>query len=307
MLHRADLQAALVASVKDQPVIRITTDVHVEDFDQDSNSVKVQGSNDKNFSGPALIGADGIWSTVRSSLFNHSHLNFTGQSASRGLIGAKEVESPFCDSVIGIWLAPGAQLVHYPVKAGKQINVVAVIEDDWLDTGWNKESDPEELFYRFDYCVPEILTLLELIKGWRKWSLYELDPLPNLSSKYVTLVGDAAHPVLPFLSQGGALAIEDAAAISSALIGTNGDYEQAWQTYERIRKDRVARVQAASKRNGQIYNMSAPMSWIRNLILKNYHTDRLMNRFDWLFDHGQTLNSVSNISSNRRISGHPET
>ena len=293
VLHRADLQAALVASVKDQPDIRITTDFHVEDFEQDSNGVRVQGSNDKIISGPALIGADGIWSTIRSSLFSNSRLKFTGQSASRGLIGTEEVESPFCDSVIGIWLAPGAQLIHYPVKAGKQINVVAVIEDDWLDTGWNKESDPEELFYRFNYCVPEILGLLQLIKGWRKWSLYELDPLPNFSSKYVTLVGDAAHPVLPFLSQGGALAIEDAAVISGALIEVNGDYEQAWQTYERIRKDRVARVQAASKRNGQIYNMSAPMRWIRNIILNNYTTDRLLKRFDWLFDNEQTLNSSS--------------
>ena len=288
VLHRADLQKALVASVRDFPNIQITCDFKVENIEQDSNKVKVSGPNKRYFSGPALIGADGLWSTIRSLMFAHSRLKFTGQSASRGLINTKDVPSPFNDSIIGIWLMPGAHLIHYPVKAGNRINVVAVIEDDWREIGWNTESNPEELLFRFDSSATQLLELLQLIKGWRKWSLYELDPLSKLSFENIALIGDAAHPILPFLSQGGAMAIEDATAITNALVEANGEFKLAWNIYQKKRRERIARVQTASRRNGQIYNMSAPQRWIRNLILRNYPNERLFDRFDWLFGYDQS-------------------
>ena len=167
--------------------------------------------------GGALIGADGLWSTVRKTVAPDAHLHFSGHTAFRALLPLSGLPSPFSAPVVGLWLGPKAHLVHYPVRGGEALNVVAVIEGGGEAQGWNRAGDRNSLLSGFTHWCKESKSLLERVGSWRAWSLYRLSPLASWSQGPITLLGDAAHPVLPYLAQGAALAIEDAAAIAGAL------------------------------------------------------------------------------------------
>jgi salicylate hydroxylase len=124
---------------------------------------------------------------------------------------------------------------------------------------------------------------LAAARWWRKWALYRLAPLPTWSAGRVTLMGDAAHPMLPHLAQGGVLALEDATVLADCLRACPGEEACAFGTYEAQRRSRAARVQAASRLNGRIYHLGLPFSWARNGVLRVLPGERLMAGYDWLY------------------------
>ena len=282
-LHRADLHAGLRAAAEKLATVALRPRFEVAAIEADSGQVVVQGAGGGKAEGASLIGADGLWSTVRSLVMKEASLRFAGATAWRALVPRKGLPSPFDAPVVGLWLGPRSHLVHYPVRGGRDLNVVAVAEGGVGTQGWNQSGNAEALLSSFTRWGKDSKSLLERAEGWRSWSLYRLAPLRSWSAGRVALLGDAAHPVLPFLAQGAALAIEDAITLARCIEICPGDPSAAFLRYEALRRPRAARVQRLSRRFGWIYHLSGPMRLARNLVLERRNEESALKSFDWLY------------------------
>src|SRR5262249_52443398 len=157
-------------------------------------------------------------------------------------------------------------LVHYPVKGGRAVNIVAIVRDDWHEAGWSAPARQGELTPRFLGFVAQARALIALPERWQKWALFDRPAGRPRASDAVTLLGDAAHPMLPFLAQGGAMAIEDAAVLARCL-ARDEDIARAFRAYERARRHRVARAQREARRNSWGYHLAGPLGLARNMAL----------------------------------------
>jgi 2-polyprenyl-6-methoxyphenol hydroxylase-like FAD-dependent oxidoreductase len=286
-LHRTDLHAGLRMVADSLTPVTLAPGFDVAGIEASDGTVTVAKIDGTMVEGAALIGADGLWSTVRKTISPDAHLHFSGHTAFRALLPLSDVPSLFCAPVVGLWLGSKAHLVHYPVRGGEALNVVAVIEGGGEAQGWNRTGDRDCLLSRFTHWCKDSKSLLERAGSWRAWSLYRLPPLASWSRGPITLLGDAAHPVLPYLAQGAALAIEDAAVLASALAAQRHDPASAFVLYEASRRPRATRLQRASRQFGWIYHLRGPARIARNLALASRNEETALNQFDWLY--GETV------------------
>jgi salicylate hydroxylase len=220
VIHRGDLQAALLEAARTHPDIRLALGVRVDRFAVHQNGVTIKavrthpdpnGPAGFDADGMALIGADGLWSSVRGLL---------GDSAPRVLPAvcmarcrARRDGARPAGAMVNLWLGRRSHLVHYPVAGGRLINLVAIADDNWHDQGWSTRSAPTDVLarYRLGAWSRAARDLIGIPERWLKWALYDRPPLGRWGDGPITLLGIAAHPMLPFLAQGAAMAIEDAA------------------------------------------------------------------------------------------------
>lgn len=281
--HRADLHAALLEIACELSVVEIKTGCHVVSFRSDDGQVRATVADGSEYEAAVLVGADGIWSTTRRQLWPGSDLSYSGKTAARTVISRKDVPDPFRGLATGVWLSPSGHVVHYPVRGGEEIALVAILKDDWPGKGWGLPVDRSVLLPKLRPFCARLTDFLSLAQDWRRWPLYDPAPLERWSRGRVTLLGDAAHPVLPFLAQGGALAIEDAQVLATALRTWPSDPAKAIDRYERARRPRAVRMQHASRRNGQIYHLPMPASLARDLTLTVASGTRIMSLYDWIY------------------------
>ena len=289
VVHRGDLQAALVAAVSEHPAITVKLGTRVEGFAADANEVTVWAHRHAGLTrehGLALLAADGLWSVLRERLGDGEPPTFAGRTAWRGLVPTDTVAPEFREPLVHLWLGRDAHLVHYPVKAGRLINVVAITTDSWNAPGWSKAASPADLIPRLtgEGWAPPALALVGLPDGWLKWALYDHPPLARWSQGAVALLGDAAHPTLPFLAQGAAMAIEDAAVAAQCLARQPDDAAAALQTYGAMRRARTARVQRLAARNGARYHLAGARAGLRDAAMRMIGGKRLLRHYDWLYD-----------------------
>jgi len=199
-------------------------------------------------------------------------------------VAADAVPPPFRAPAVNLWLGRDAHLVHYPVKAGRLVNIVAIMRDQWDEPGWSAPGVLEEILARFaaDRWETSARDLIGTAQQWQKWSLYDCAPLDHWGQGPVTLLGDAAHPMLPYLAQGAAMAIEDAAVLGQCLGRAPDDPAGALRLYERQRQARTARTQRAARRNGTVYHLGGLGALLRTLALRGLG-ERLVQRYDWLY------------------------
>jgi salicylate hydroxylase len=257
----------------------------VEDFAVHPHGVTVaareaQGVRDE--TGVALIGADGLWSSLRARLGDRRPPRFAQRTAWRAVVPASRVTEQVRAPVTGLWLGRDAHLVHYPVKGGREINIVAIVRDDWHEAGWNAPAKGSELGARFAGFAAAARALIATPERWQKWALFDRAPGRPRTRDPVTLLGDAAHPMLPFLAQGGAMAIEDAAVLTRCL-ARDEDLSPALRAYEQARRHRVTRVQQAARRNSWGYHLSGPLALARNVALGAVGGEKLLHGYDWLY------------------------
>jgi len=289
VVHRGDLQNVLVEAASNHPDIEIRLGAKVEDFAAHANGVTVEarlGVQTIDQRGMALIGADGLWSVVRERLTRRAAPHFARRVAWRTLLPIESLTPEFRERVIHLWLGRRSHLVHYPVKGGALINIVAIAADQWREQGWSVPGNRDELLTHFpsQLWARPARALLNLPEQWLKWALFERRPLRHWGKGPVTLLGDAAHPMLPFLAQGAAMAIEDAAVLAERLAAAPEDAATALRGYEGMRQARTARAQRAAHRNGSHYHHIGVEAMLRNLVLRSMGGERLLSRYDWLYD-----------------------
>lgn len=288
VIHRGDLHTVLRETIEATPLVELKLGVRAEDFAVDDDGVTVggrRGDRPVETRGAALIGADGLWSELRGRLGHGNEPRFAHHTAWRALVPAEAVSPALRALSVNLWLGRHAHLVHYPVRGGSLVNVVAILRDRWREPGWSAAGDRDELLARFPagmwHAAPR--DLIAAAPSWQKWALYDCGPLKQWGKGPVTLLGDAAHPMLPYLAQGAAMAIEDAAVLAQCLAQTPDDAPAALRAYEGRRRKRTARTQRAGRRNGTVYHMGGAEAFLRGLALMAMRGTGLLRQYNWLY------------------------
>ena len=229
-----------------------------------------------------VVGCDGARSVVRPGVVGPSRAQASGEIAWRALIATERLAHPPSGAVVWTWARK--HLVAYPVRGGSAVNLVAVTQGRLSGDGWSEPGAPEDLRAAFAHAEPEASALLEAVDAVARWSLAELAPLRTLVSGNAVLLGDAAHPMLPYLAQGAAMAIEDAEALARRL-WEPGPLPARLAAYDAERRPRAARVQAASCRNGAVFHLPSLLSAAAFGMAGAIDAGRggPMARLDWLY------------------------
>jgi salicylate hydroxylase len=293
VVHRADLQEALRVKVGQHHDIELRLGCQFEDTAAHAKGLTVvsrTGTSRRQDLALALIGADGIWSTVRQHLFPEVQPRFSGLIAWRGTLEATQLPREFGSRRVQLWMGPNAHLVAYPIAGARRINMVAVVPGTWNRPGWSAPADGNELkniFASPGWPGPARM-MIGAVDAWKKFALFTLPEGNEWTKGAIALLGDAAHAMLPFAAQGAGMAIEDAAVLAKCLseaAGENGaGIPAALQRYAQLRRARVARVQRAARRNGRIYHLAGPMALARDLAIKAMGARQMLARQNWIYD-----------------------
>lgn len=282
--HRQDLHAGLRQAAIAEPLITLTPGVEVTGFLIHASGVDVALPANAPFASDVLIAADGLWSRLRAQVTDAPPLKPFGKCAYRAVLPAAALPQGLMPNDVHIWLSRGAHAVHYPVRGGREIALVVIVDAKASREAWNLEAAPDWLSTAvMAQFAPALRELLSKVTGWRMWPLQKLLPLMRWTNGNVALLGDAAHPVLPFFAQGGAMALEDAAVLAANIANTTQSMPQRLQAYENARRARVARVAEASLSNGRTYHMHGAAAAARNAVLTSVPPQLFMRRYDWLY------------------------
>ncbi|HXL65630.1 MAG TPA: FAD-dependent monooxygenase [Xanthobacteraceae bacterium] len=293
LMHRADLLGVLADAASRQLGITIKLGRQVQDFVVHPNGLTVSALTATGIAderGFAVLAADGLWSPLRRQLGDRVPPRFTGRAAWRGSVAARDVRAEFREPAVHLWIGPNAHLVHYPVRAGQLINIVVIAADPDGDRNnglpirstITTRADLLSALSDDNWAMPA-RTLLRLPDAWQKWPLYERQPLKRWSEGAAALLGDAAHPMLPYLAQGAAMAIEDAAVVADCLARQPDDAARALRAYRSARQRRTQKIQFASARNGARYHSGWPKSWLRDAAMRTIGGKGLLKHYDWIY------------------------
>ena len=267
-IHRGDLLGVLVEAAASHPGIALHTNARVDGFEQHGALVRVAVKGAEH-TGDVLIGADGIHSVVRAGLWGDEQPRFTGNVAWRALVPVERLEQGRIRPMSTAWWGPGKHFVHYYVRGGTLVNCVCVVEKSgWEVESWTSRGAYDELKSDFAGWHDDIQMLIDRADrdSLYKWALFDRPPMSAWGRGQVSLLGDACHPTLPFMAQGAAMAIEDAAVLAGCL-ERNGSVAENLQRYEDLRKARTAGVQTGSRRNAKVFHLSGFAAWFRNRAL----------------------------------------
>ncbi|MBI3799240.1 MAG: FAD-dependent monooxygenase [Deltaproteobacteria bacterium] len=253
-LYRPDLLAVLASAVPDGIVQLSHRCVGVQ---QSESGVAVTCEDGMTVSADVVVGADGIHSAVRALLFGPESPHFSGSIAYRGLVPAERLEHLQMERNSSAWLGPDRHFVHYYVGAGRFVNFVGVVPGkDWHVESWSAKGEVADALAEFATWHPQVQQIIGAVDFTNRWGLYDRDPLDRWSVGRVTLLGDAAHAMLPFMAQGAVQSIEDAVVLAKCLEGADHtSVPTALRRYEEMRKPRASQVQAYARRNGTVFHL----------------------------------------------------
>jgi len=281
--HRADLHGALLAEARRSPLVRIETDWPSARVIPDREAVTVRSVDGRIERASLVVGADGLWSGLRGQLFpgRRSRPRPTGLSAMRTVISRSG--SPLAEAGdVHVWMRSGAHVVHYPVRGGRELALVLIAPLAVDDDGWARPVEKALVEAAAARFPRPVRAGIAAGTAWRRHAIHRLAPLPSFASGRIALVGDAAHPMAPYMAQGAVMALEDAIVLARS-IERHGATPAALERFSLDRRRRVQRVVRRSRLNGFVYHQRRPWSLVRNLILRASAGERLLASLDWLY------------------------
>lgn len=295
-LHRADLHSLLLRAVQREPGVRLHLQTRLAAYEATADGVRVTAENDAVLQGQALIGCDGLWSRVRAQMLGAQSVRASGHLAYRGMVHRDDLPAAQRDNAVTAWLGPRLHVVHYPVRSGEWFNVVAVVHGV-LGQGhggpagsdpqsWSHEAQAADLKRALGPACKDLMTMIDVVTGWKLWALNDRAPMtaPHEHAQgRVALLGDAAHPLRPYLAQGAAMALEDAWTLGRLRAAEPAaDWPALLEAYAQTRWPRNARVQSRSQRNGTIFHATGVLRWGRNTAMALLGESLLDNA--WLYE-----------------------
>ena len=284
VIYRPDVHNALIGACHAQPLVTLSVNQNVTGFEDTGEGVRVFTKDGATHEGTALIGADGLWSAVRGKLIDDGKPRVSGHIAYRAVMPAADFPAHIRQDNVVLWAGPKTHLVHYPLHNGEIYNLVVVFHSDRYEEGWNTYGDPEEMNQRFAGEHEDVLAMLAKIESWRMWVLCDREPIRDWSKGRVTLLGDAAHPMLQYLAQGACMAVEDGVCLATRVEANGEDLETAFKEYQALRYLRTARVQLTARVYGDIYHAAGATRDLRNLMVGAVDPAKPAEGMAWLYE-----------------------
>ncbi|PPQ36174.1 FAD-dependent monooxygenase [Rhodopila globiformis] len=286
MVHRGDFHRVLLDAVRAAAPGAVCPGHAVLSFTQDADGVVLHLANGEHVAGDVLIGADGVHSRIRRQMFGDGVARFTGIVAWRGLVPMDHLP-PHQRRLVGVnWMGVGGHVVTYPLRRGEILNFVGVVErDDWQVEAWNVPGSTAECLHDLRAWHDDVKTIIRAVETPYKWALLGRDPLVHFACGRVCVMGDAAHPALPFLAQGANMALEDAMILARCL--DTGAVPDALLRYENARLERTAAIVRGSADNAKRFHnpaLGTPES-AAAYIAREFTAEKVRQRYDWLYDY----------------------
>lgn len=285
-VHRGDLHRVLAERAVSTSTVLLGA--RVEGIDQDQGGARVRLADGRTVEGDAVIGCDGVRSAVRGALWGGEKPRFTGVTAWRGSVPTERLPAGLVPPTASVWTGRGRHFVHYFVRGGDLVNFVGLVGSaDWTSESWTEQGDKADLARDFAGWPDPVGALIAAVPDAWRWALFDRPPMPHWSKGRATLLGDAAHPMLPSFAQGASQAIEDAWAVAR-LLASFDDVAAAFVAYETERRERTARVQALSRRNLKLFHSGslARPAFAAQRTLGRLGLAKGIAGLDWLYGYG---------------------
>ncbi|MBT4688511.1 MAG: 3-hydroxybenzoate 6-monooxygenase [Rhodospirillaceae bacterium] len=284
VVHRGDLYGVLLQGCQDSDLIDTKVNADVLSYEQDDRSVTARLANGEDVTGTALIGADGLWSNVRRGVVGDDQPRVSGHTTYRSVIPTEQMPEDLRWNAATLWAGPRCHIVHYPLSDWKYFNLVVTYHNHAPEPVAGKPVSHAEVMQGFEHINEKILKVIRHGNDWKLWVLCDRDPVENWVDGRVTLLGDAAHPMMQYYAQGACMALEDAVCLSHMMDRHGGDIDLAFAAYNDQRMIRTARVQLGARAIGDhIYHPDGAHARVRNHIMENMTVEDYYNSLEWLY------------------------
>ena len=260
-VHRADLLDVLATALK---TTQIRFGARCTEVESNDSSAVARFADGSSIEADIIVGADGIHSVVRSALFGADTPHFTGCICWRGMAPVEAVPSDINTEDGTMWMGPHGHVVHYPVRRGELLNIVAHIDSDaWTEESWTRQCDVSEVMTAYEEWNSALTRVYPSSERWYKWALYDRDPLEHWTKGRATLLGDSAHAMLPYLGTGAGMAIEDAVVLGAAVGRESNDLNAALVAYEQLRVPRTKAAVLGARARAKENHLASPWARLR--------------------------------------------
>lgn len=282
VIHRADIHGAILEGVQDDPLISFHTSTQIQHFHQTDDYAEVIDTNGKTWRADIVVGCDGVKSVVRQSIIGDPP-RVTGHVVYRAVVDRENMPEDLRINAPVLWAGPRCHLVHYPLRAGEQYNLVVTFHSREQEEWGVRDGGKEEVLSYFEGIHDRPRQLLDRPTSWRRWATADREPVERWSFGRATILGDAAHPMSQYMAQGACMALEDAVTLGLAVAQSQGDLPAAFKHYESLRIPRSARVVWSTREMGRIYHAKGVERAVRNSLWKDTSQQRFYENLQWLY------------------------
>lgn len=282
VIHRADIHLSILEAVQHDPLIEFRTSTHVSDVKVKPDGVEVIDTEGNVYRADAVVGCDGVKSVIRAKTIGIQH-RVTGHVVYRAVVDEENMPADLKMNAPVLWAGPRCHLVHYPLRGGKQYNLVVTFHSKEEEEWGVRDGSKEEVLSYFQGIHARPHQMLDKPTSWRRWATADADPVDEWGSGRCTILGDAAHPMAQYMAQGACMALEDAVTLGEAVSRCEGDFDAAFRLYESVRVPRTARVVWSTREMGRIYHAKGVERTVRNLLWKGKSQEQFYTALEWLY------------------------
>jgi salicylate hydroxylase len=282
VIHRADIHTAILEQLRAGRGVDLVTSCRIETIDQDEHGVTVTDSTGRRFRADYLIGCDGTKSVARDVVVGDK-ARVSGHVVYRAVVPVEDMPEELRMNAPVVWAGPDCHLVHYPLRDGHQYNLVVTFHSREKEVWGVRDGSKDEVLSYFTGIAELPRKLLHTPSSWRRWSTADRDPVDNWTRGRITLLGDAAHPMMQYLAQGACMALEDAVTLGEAVRHCRYDMEAAFALYQRSRIARTARVVLSVREMGRLYHAKGVERLVRNDLWKGRGAESFYDALAWLY------------------------